>query len=143
MFAYNTSVHEATKFTPFEIVFGKIARTPSSFPDLEKLETDETYLQELIARLSEIKLIAARNLITAKENSKENYDQKVKPFFGNVGDQVYVKKQAKPYGKWDNKYHGPYTLVKIPEKHNAILEKPDGKLFQKHFDKLKPAYSWK
>ena len=99
MFAYNTSVHEATKFTPFEIVFGKIARTPSSFPDLEKLETDETYLQELIARLSEIKLIAARNLITAKENSKENYDQKVKPFFGNVGDQVYVKKQAKPYGK--------------------------------------------
>ena len=72
MFAYNTSVHEATQFTPFEIVFGKIARI--SFPDSEKLETYGTYLQELILRLSEIKLIAARNLITAKEHSKKNYD---------------------------------------------------------------------
>ena len=80
IFAYNTSVHKATKFTPFEVVFGKIARTLSSFPDLGKLENYGTYLQELILRLSETKLVAARNLITAKEHSKENYDQKVKPF---------------------------------------------------------------
>ena len=63
MFAYNTSIHEATKFTPFQIVFGKTARTPSSFPDPEKLETYGTYLQELILRLSEIKLIAAKNFL--------------------------------------------------------------------------------
>ena len=30
--------------------------------------------------ISEIILIAAKNLITAKEHSKENYDRKVKPF---------------------------------------------------------------
>ena len=137
MFAYNTSIHEATKFTPFEIVFGKTTRTPSSFPDPEKLETYGTYLQELILRLSEIKLIAAKNLITAKEHSKENYDRKVKPFLGNVGDQVYVQREVKTHGKLDNKYHGPYTLIKILDKNNAILEKPDGKLFQKHFNKLK------
>jgi len=28
MFNYNTSVHEATKHTPYELVFGKIARVP-------------------------------------------------------------------------------------------------------------------
>ena len=76
-------------------------------------------------------------MITAKEHSKENYDRKVKPFLGNVGDQVYVEKEAKKHGKLDNKYHGPYTLLKILDKNNAILEKPDGKLFQKHFNKLK------
>ena len=69
MFAYNTSVHEATKFTPFEIAFRKITRTRNSFPDPGKIETYGTYLQKLILRLSEIKLIAARNLITAKEHS--------------------------------------------------------------------------
>ena len=137
MFAYNTSIHEATKFTPFEIVFGKTARTPSSCPDPEKLETYGTYLQELILRLSEIKLISAKNLITAKEHSKENYDRKVKPFLGKVGDQVYVQREVKTHGKLDSKYHGPYTLIKILDKNNAILEKPDGKLFQKHFNKLK------
>ena len=87
--------------------------------------------------------MTARNLITAKEHSKEKYDQKIKPFLGKVGDQVYVKKEAKVYGKLDDKYHGPYTLVKILDKNNAILGKPDEKLFQKHFDKLKLVYSWK
>ena len=80
-------------------------------------------------------------MITAKEHSKENYDLKVKPFLGNIGYQVYVKKEAKTYGKLDNKYHGIYTLVTILDKNIAILEKPDGKLFKKHFDKLKLAYS--
>ena len=81
-------------------------------------------------------MIAAKNLITAKEHSKGNYDRKVKPFLGNVGDQVYVQREVKTRGKLDNKYHGPYTLIKILDKNNAILEKPDGKLFQKHFNKL-------
>jgi len=30
MFNYNTSVHEATKHIPYELVFGKIARVPSN-----------------------------------------------------------------------------------------------------------------
>ena len=79
-------------------------------------------------------MIAAKNLISAKEHSKENYDRKVKPFLGNVGDQVYVQREVKTRGKLDNKYHRPYTLIKILDKNNAILEKPDGKLFQKHFN---------
>ena len=53
LFAYKTSVHEATKFKHYEVAFGKIARTPSSFPDPEKLETYGTYLQELKLRSSE------------------------------------------------------------------------------------------
>ena len=65
MFAYNTSVHSATKFTPFELAFGKIDRTPSSFPSYEKLETYGSYLQESICRLTEIKNMGADNLIKA------------------------------------------------------------------------------
>ena len=73
-------------------------------------------------------------MITAKEHSEENYDRKVKSFLGNVGDQIYFKMDVKRHGKLDNKYHGPYTLIEILDKNNAILEKPDRKLFQKHFD---------
>ena len=68
MFMYNASIHEATKSSPFEIVLGKTAHTPGSFPDHEKLETYGAYLQEVILKLSKIKLIAASNLITAKEH---------------------------------------------------------------------------
>ena len=118
-------------------MFGKTARTPSSFPDPEKLEPYGPYLEELIWRPSEIKLIAAKNLITAKEHSKENYDRKVKPFLGSIGDQVYVKRETKTHGKLDNKYHGPYILIKILDKNNVLLENPDGNLFQNHLINLK------
>ena len=33
VFNYNTSVHEGTKYTPYELVYGKIARTPSLMDD--------------------------------------------------------------------------------------------------------------
>ena len=71
MFAYNTSVHEATNFTPYELVFGWIARIPSSFPQGEELETYGSYLRDLIVRLSEIQKIVARNLVEAKQRSKK------------------------------------------------------------------------
>ena len=73
-FAYNSSVHSAKKFTLFALVFGKIARIPSSFPSNEKLETYGSYLQELICRLTEIKNMAADNLLKGKQYSKLNYD---------------------------------------------------------------------
>ena len=100
MFDYNTFVHSATKFTPFELVFGKIAPTPSSFPSYEKLETYGSYLQELISRLTEIKNMAADNLINAKQNSKLIYDTKAGSFLGKVGDNVYVQKEIKKHGKF-------------------------------------------
>ena len=93
MFAYNTSVHRDTKLTSFELVFGKIARTPSSFPSYEKLETHISYLQGLICRLIEIKNMAADNLIKAKQNSKLNYDTEARSFLGKARDKVCLKRK--------------------------------------------------
>ena len=55
-FSYNTSIHEGTKCTPYELVFGKLARQPSSEPLLshEKLETYDYYLINLIRKLHDI-----------------------------------------------------------------------------------------
>lgn len=139
MFSYNASIHEASKFTPFEIVLRKIVRTPSSFPSHEKLETYGSYLRDLILQLTGIKNIATRNLISAKNRSKQIYDRKLNAFTGKVGDKVYVKRETKP-NKLDSKSHGPYTIVEILDKHTAILETTDRKRFQKHADKPKVAY---
>ena len=32
IFNYNTCIHEGTKHTPFEVVFGRLARSPSCEP---------------------------------------------------------------------------------------------------------------
>ena len=69
MFSYNSSVDEATKCTPYELVFGKLAREPSSEPlsKNEKLQTYDNYLTIFFTQLHEIRTQAKKNLITAKK----------------------------------------------------------------------------
>ena len=49
MFSYDTSVHENTKFTPHELVYGKLVRVPSADTSFKKTEreTYDTYLRDL------------------------------------------------------------------------------------------------
>ena len=69
MFSCNTSVHEGTKCTPYELVFGKLAREPSSEPlsQQEKLQTYDDYLINFVTQLHEMRTQPRENLITAKE----------------------------------------------------------------------------
>ena len=79
MFSYNTSVHEATNFTPHELVFGKLARFPSAFDVDQNTETYGNYLTELITRMTNIRNTAADHLNKAKERSKRYYDRRARP----------------------------------------------------------------
>ena len=136
MFSYNTSVHEATNFTPYELVFGKIARCLNSFQDEnENLPVYNSYLQDLIIRLSEMQTLAGNNLIKAKEKSKLYYDKSARPFKGNVGDMARVLVEPKR-GKFGERYHSPYRIVGSLEGRGIALEDDKGKLFTQHPDKL-------
>ena len=72
IFSYKTSFHEGTRCTPYELVFGKLARLPSCIPpsEHEKLETYDMYMTKLINKLHQMRGIARDNLIAAKEKSK-------------------------------------------------------------------------
>ena len=65
MFLYNTSVHEGTKCTPYELVFVKLAREPSSEPlsRQEKLQTYDDYLINFVTQLHEMRTQARENLL--------------------------------------------------------------------------------
>ncbi|XP_043475954.1 uncharacterized protein LOC122507359 [Leptopilina heterotoma] len=66
MFSYNTSIHEGTKCTPYELVFGKLAREPSSESPSqnEKLQTYDEYLTTFVTQLHEMRAQARENLIS-------------------------------------------------------------------------------
>ena len=119
--------------------YGRLPRLPSGFPIEPKLSTYNAFTSELIKRLSEIREIAGDNLIKSKETTKRYYDQKAQPFSGKVGDEVWVKKEVRK-GKFDSQYHGPYTIVKLTDRNNVILEASDGRLFRKHTDTIKLSY---
>src|SRR5436190_152070 len=98
MFNYNTGVHEATKHTPYELVFGKIARIPSNeLPAPEdKLASYDEYLINLVTQLHAIQNKARKNVVEAKNKSKVYYDKKINPQTFKPGDQVFLLKGPKP-----------------------------------------------
>ena len=135
-FAYNTSVHASTNFTPFELVYGRVARFPVRIPQAEQLRTYNLYLQDLATRLNEFKVAAGESQIKAKIQSKERYDKKSKPLKGSVGDYAWVLKEPRRT-KFDSFYNKPLRIAEILSKNNVMLELPNGKRIRKHMDKLK------
>ena len=128
MFSYNTSVHEGTNFTPYELVFGKLARLPSSdpLPEHEKMETYDMYMTKLITKLHEMRGIARQNLIPAEEKSKEYYDRKINPQNFKIGDSVFLLEGGE-LKKFENQYSGPYEVIEILGKGNikiSVKNKP-------------------
>ena len=122
-FSHNTTVHSSTEMTPFEIVFGKIARLPSdsAVTEGEQLPTYENYMVDLVTRLNEIKKLAYYNLIESKKKSKEIYDKRTNEKTFQAGDWIYLQKGAKPH-KFGNHYDGPYLIEQVFPNHNVKIK---------------------
>ena len=128
MFSYNTSVHEGTKCTPYALVFGKLALLPSGdpLPEHETMETYDIYLTKLIKKLHEMRGIARKNLIAAKEKSKEYYDRKINPQNFKIRCSVFLLENGE-LKKFENQYSGPYEVLEILGKGNikiSVKNKP-------------------
>ena len=139
-FSYNTSVHEGTRYTPHELVFGRLARTPSSDPNITDIadESYANYLTNLFNTLTSIQAIARENLIAAKQRSKIYYDRKVNAREFKVGNYVYLLKEPNK-GKLRDQYTGPYRIISTLGNHNVKLALSKHKTKIVHEDKLKMA----
>lgn len=140
MFSYNTSVHESTKHTPFELVFGRIPRLPSStIPLEENLDlTYKEYLTNLFNKLWEVQEKARQNLILSKQKSKLYYDQRLNTYQFKQGNMVYLLKEPRK-GKFLDQYTGPHQVMEVLKNNNVRIKyKNTSKVV--HTNKLKIAH---
>lgn len=140
VFSYNTSMHEGTKYSPYELVFGRLARVPSAHSKIEEnLEmTYQDYLTDLFNNLYDVQAAAQRNLIQAKEKSKYYYDRKLNLQTFRVGSYVFLLKEPQK-GKFAIQYSGPHQVIELlPNNNVKILVQNKPRIV--HTDKLKHAY---
>jgi hypothetical protein len=142
VYVYNTTVHSATKVTPFELVYGFKSEVPSALRETPNTQYNYgDYLMELKGRLQSAHEIARQKLIVKKEKSKEHYDCGSQPSDIQTGQKVLLYDETVRRGrsrKLSPQFIGPYEVLKV-EGVNVTIKR--GRTAQKvHVNRVKPFY---
>lgn len=133
-FAYNTTVHSITKYTPFELVFGKKCQIPSNLiKTVQPLYNPDNYALELKYRLQIAHKDAKENLLKSKELRKKYYDKLSNSVTYKKDDLVLIKSETGK--KFDNLFKGPFKVIE-DDGVNVKLE-IDGKIDLVHKNRTK------
>ena len=120
LFAYREIPQETTKFSPFELVYGRIPRGPLSLVKdlwLNATPTDEQkttiqYVCDLKERIAKSCSIASKRTQQQMDKSKKRYDLRAKHRVLKEGDLVLL---FLPCGtnKISNEWRGPYKVIEV------------------------------
>jgi hypothetical protein len=120
-FSYNTKTHSSTKYTPFEVVFGRQANLSLSIqrkPD-PVYNYDDVVMD--IKRKNQITwAVVKENSENSKAKTKLQYDKTTKERECKIGDYVYLKKEARS-SKLNNLRRGPYKVIEVSTPQNVTI----------------------
>jgi hypothetical protein len=136
-FVYNTTPHTMTKYTPYEILFGRKANIPGCLQQRSVPSYNyDDLIHDIKRRLQECHEIARSNLIQTKQKRIENQKDKVYLPLFQEGDTVLLKNENP--GKLDPLWLGPYQVLEVDQKgSNAVLELTKKKRQKVHINRLK------
>ena len=121
VYFYNCTPHESTKFTPYELMFGRKPKLPidleyENVREENQSKSTKEYINNLKDRLEQTRKILESHTEKAKNKQKKYYDKKARSVELFVGDRVLVKKVAfegkhKIADKFEEE---PYTITEQP-----------------------------
>ena len=145
--AYNTSIHPATGYAPFYLMFGRQARIPADLMFGRETTASSSSPADYASKLQDTLECAydkARQNIGEKQRrQKEFYDQRIHGAPVQEGDVVWLHTPATPRGtsrKLHCPWSGPFKVIKKLSDVNYYVQHtlhPRKKMVV-HFDRLKP-----
>jgi len=138
MFCHNSTVHSATKFQPYHLVYGNSVKIPTSFTNEPEPQYNyNDYQFEVKRQMQEAQAFARSNLLEAKSKSKEQYDKTAKHQIFKVGQKVLLQEKAAK-NKLAPKWLGPYEILDVnPTNKNVTIKKSNKKNQTIHQNLLK------
>ena len=134
IFAYNSTVHKTTGYSPFFLCFGRESRIPIDC--ILPLETNNTscktydqFVRGWKKSMKEAFQVANSHIEQAGLANKRRYDAKIKQVPISVGDRVLVRNRGKRGGTgklrswWEHKI---YEVVKVNELIHVYTVRPVG-----------------
>ena len=126
-FAYNSTVHKTTGFSPFYLMFGRESRLPidSVFQCVEAGEklvrkSHEQFVQEWKKSMEEACRVARENIEKSAEYNKKYYDKKAKSVEISVGDHVLMENVREKGGTGKLKSFWEENIFSVTEKKEGM-----------------------
>lgn len=125
MFALRTVPHEATGFSPAELVYGRSLRSPlrmlrESWEGQGEDQTVVEYVLKLLDRMHKTQEVVEANMQRAQAKAKLYYDRGARERKFEVGDQVMLLRVSKK-NKLEVQWEGPAkVLQKLSETNYAV-----------------------
>nr|KAG5690281.1 hypothetical protein BaRGS_035030 [Batillaria attramentaria] len=113
LFAYRTSVHKSTQFSPFLALYGEQAKLPFDVTgDANEQDLNEEIMDTMKGIHEEVKNKIGENISRAQKKQKEYYDSRRAYDHGfRIGDKVLIINAARVHrmgGKMAPRFVGPY-----------------------------------
>ncbi|VDI12053.1 Hypothetical predicted protein [Mytilus galloprovincialis] len=132
VFSINSCVNSGSKYSAFEIVYGKrpnFPLSPSYIVDFKDIPKDvKTYVENLDARLNIIREHVKLNTLVAQRKMVETENKNAHELDLTVGDNVYLSREPVGQGrKFQHIYDGPFTVTCLPSAHLVIFKRSNRK----------------
>ncbi|CAF4346039.1 unnamed protein product, partial [Didymodactylos carnosus] len=146
VFAYNTGVHATTRYSPFELLFGRKPQLPTDSPRQEVIfNKPNDYYKQLEKCLKVYHTSARQNTIHNQKLAKQRYDKNRPDPHYAIGDQVFVRvegtrlKLDPRFSNIQDKYNSiPMIISKTNHPTYFVVDQQTNQEYRRHLNDLTP-----